>query len=70
MIAKLLLYFIKIYQGFISPIFPSNCRFYPSCSVYGKQSILKYGLFKGSFLSIKRVLKCHPFGASGEDPVP
>jgi putative membrane protein insertion efficiency factor len=49
---------------------PAACRFYPSCTQYAKQAVLKYGLLKGSRLSAVRVCKCHPFHAGGYDPVP
>lgn len=61
---------ILIYQKVISPLLPSTCRFTPSCSEYGKQAIIKHGPFKGGFLAIKRISKCHPWGGSGEDLVP
>ena len=61
---------ILIYQKVISPLLPSTCRFTPSCSEYGKQAIIKHGPFKGGFLTIKRISKCHPWGGSGEDLVP
>ena len=64
-----LIWIIKIYQKFISPIFPQTCRFYPTCSAYFIQALEKYGFFKGSFLGIKRVLKCHPFHPGGYDPL-
>jgi hypothetical protein len=74
MIKKLIiapfLFIIKIYQIFISPLTPATCRFHPTCSNYSKQALQKYGLIKGSWLSIKRILRCHPFGGSGYDPVP
>ena len=60
---------IKIYQKFISPLFPQTCRFYPTCSAYFIQALEKYGFFKGSFLGIKRILKCHPFHPGGYDPL-
>ena len=60
---------IKLYQYIISPLFPVSCRFQPSCSQYSKEAILKYGILKGFFLSIKRILKCHPWGGNGYDPV-
>ena len=60
---------IKIYQLFISPLISNNCRFYPSCSNYCIESLLKFGFIKGSFLTFLRLIKCHPFGKSGFDPV-
>ena len=68
-IRKLFILPIILYQKTLSPFFPSSCRFTPTCSEYSKQSILKYGLFKGSYLGAKRILKCHPWGKSGYDPV-
>ncbi len=74
MIKKLIiapfLFVIKIYQIFISPLTPAACRFHPTCSNYAKQALQKHGLIKGSWFSIKRILRCHPFGDSGYDPVP
>ena len=65
-----LLLLIKLYQNFISPLLPSTCRYSPTCSEYAKQSLVKFGLIKGSILSIKRIIKCNPWGGSGYDPVP
>ncbi len=62
--------FIKVYQLFISPLLGSNCRYTPTCSQYGKEAILKYGPFKGLWLTIKRLSSCHPWGGHGHDPVP
>jgi len=61
---------IRIYQTLISPLLPSTCRFAPTCSEYSKQSLIKHGLIKGSILSVKRILKCNPWGGNGYDPVP
>jgi putative membrane protein insertion efficiency factor len=61
---------IKIYQWGISPWLGPKCRFTPSCSHYAVDALKKYGLFKGSWLAIKRILKCHPWGGHGYDPVP
>ena len=61
---------IKIYQLFISPLFPSSCRYTPTCSHYTMEALKKYGLFKGGWLGIKRISRCHPWGGSGYDPVP
>ena len=61
---------IKIYQRFISPLFPSSCKFSPTCSRYGIEAINKYGAFKGLALTIKRILRCNPFSKGGYDPIP
>lgn len=61
---------ILIYQYVISPIFPPSCRFHPTCSSYFKQALLTWGVFKGTYLGIKRIARCHPWGGSGHDPVP
>ncbi len=61
---------IKFYQKLISPLLPSNCRYSPTCSEYSKLSLLKHGLIKGGLLSIKRIIRCHPWGGKGFDPVP
>lgn len=55
---------------FISPLTPATCRFNPTCSQYGKEALKKHGVFKGGWLTIKRIFKCHPWGDSGYDPVP
>ncbi|MCA1052213.1 membrane protein insertion efficiency factor YidD [Priestia aryabhattai] len=68
--AKLLLLLIKGYQKGISPFLPARCRFYPTCSQYGVESIKRFGAVKGSYLTIKRILKCHPFHPGGIDEVP
>ena len=61
---------IKIYQMFISPLFPSSCRYMPTFSHYSLEALKKYGLLKGGWLGIKRISKCHPWGGNGYDPVP
>ena len=61
---------IKIYQRFISPFFPSSCKFSPSCSKYGIEALNKYGAIKGSLLTIKRILRCNPWSDGGYDPIP
>lgn len=61
---------IKIYQLLISPLFPSSCRYAPTCSTYTLEALKKYGLLKGSWIGIKRISRCHPWGGSGYDPVP
>lgn len=61
---------IRFYQIMISPILGGNCRFYPSCSRYAYEAVSAHGPVKGSFLALKRLLKCHPFNPGGYDPVP
>jgi putative membrane protein insertion efficiency factor len=61
---------IKIYQYFISPLTGAACRYTPSCSQYGVEAIQKYGAFKGGWLTLKRLARCHPWGGHGHDPVP
>ncbi|MEG0371544.1 MAG: membrane protein insertion efficiency factor YidD [Clostridium sp.] len=70
MLKKLFLMLIRMYQKYISPLKPPSCRFYPTCSTYGTQAIEKYGAIKGAFMTIKRILRCHPFNKGGHDPVP
>jgi len=60
---------IRIYQIFVSPVMPGKCRFYPSCSNYVIDALEKYGVLKGLWLGVKRILKCHPFHAGGYDPI-
>ena len=61
---------IKLYQWIISPLFGPKCRFTPTCSHYALEALKKYGLFKGTWLAIKRISRCHPWGGQGYDPVP
>jgi len=61
---------IKLYQYGISPLIGPKCRFTPTCSQYGLQAFKKYGIWKGFFLTVKRMSKCHPWGSSGYDPLP
>lgn len=61
---------IKIYQFLISPLLGANCRFYPTCSAYASEAIERKGLIEGGRLTFKRLIKCHPWGGSGCDPVP
>lgn len=62
--------FIRFYQKFISPLTPPSCRFYPTCSHYGIEAFKRFGVIKGGFLTLKRILKCHPFHPGGVDLVP
>ncbi|BDG46077.1 MULTISPECIES: membrane protein insertion efficiency factor YidD [Parageobacillus] len=70
MAKKLLISFIRFYQIFISPLKPPTCRFYPTCSHYGLEAVKRFGAIKGGWLTMKRILKCHPFHPGGFDPVP
>ena len=69
MFKKIFVKLIEIYQ-FFSKYKPKVCRFYPTCSQYTKEAIIKYGVIKGGFLGIKRISKCHPMNPGGYDPVP
>ncbi len=69
-IGKLFIFLIRIYQYAISPWFPASCRYTPTCSAYGVEAIKKHGALKGGWLTLKRILSCHPWGGSGYDPVP
>ena len=66
----LFIFLIKVYQQTLSRVLPPSCRFYPSCSEYGVQALQKYGVFKGGWLTVKRIARCHPFNPGGYDPVP
>lgn len=61
---------ILFYQRYISPLTPPSCRFTPTCSAYALEALRKHGSFKGTWLALKRLLRCHPWGGSGYDPVP
>lgn len=60
---------IKFYRNFISPLKPPACRFVPTCSEYALLAIEKYGVWRGLYLAIRRILRCHPFHPGGYDPV-
>lgn len=60
---------IWLYQKVISPLFPGQCRFTPTCSEYTRQALLRYGVLKGGYLGVRRLLKCHPWHPGGYDPV-
>lgn len=66
----LLILLIKIYQKFLSPLCPGVCRFRPTCSSYFIEALKVHGFFKGICLGVRRILRCHPWGGSGFDPVP
>ncbi len=68
--AKVLICPIRFYQRYISPLTPPSCRFTPTCSQYAVEALQKHGPLKGLYLAIKRILRCHPWGGHGYDPVP
>ena len=61
---------IKLYQFIISPLTPPSCRYSPTCSKYALEALKKFGIIKGINLTFKRIIKCHPWGGSGYDPIP
>lgn len=70
MLARVLIGAIRFYQRGISPLTPPSCRFHPTCSQYGLEAVRKYGAARGSWLALRRLLRCHPFCKGGYDPVP
>ncbi len=66
----LFIFLIKVYQRTLSRALPPSCRFYPSCSEYGVLALQKHGVFKGGWLTVKRIARCQPFNPGGYDPVP
>jgi putative membrane protein insertion efficiency factor len=69
-ISLLFIALIRFYQLFISPWTPATCRYTPTCSTYSIQALQKHGAIKGSYLAVKRILSCNPWGGHGHDPVP
>ena len=69
-IKYLLVGFVKFYQYCISPLTPASCRYSPTCSQYAVEALQKHGVLKGGWLALKRILRCHPWGGHGYDPVP
>ena len=61
---------IKLYQYIVSPLLGPRCRFHPTCSNYAVEAINQYGVLKGGYLSVRRIIKCHPLNEGGHDPVP
>lgn len=61
---------VHIYRWLISPLLPSACRFWPTCSAYALEALEKHGVLRGGWLTLRRILRCHPFGGCGCDPVP
>ncbi|MEC7351725.1 MAG: membrane protein insertion efficiency factor YidD [Planctomycetota bacterium] len=69
-LAGILIIGIRIYQKTLANLIGGQCRFHPSCSEYGIESLRRYGAIKGSILTVRRIGRCHPWGGSGHDPVP
>jgi len=67
---QIFIFLIRVWQRTFSRVLPPSCRFEPSCSQYGVEALQKYGVFKGGWLTIKRIGRCHPFNPGGYDPVP
>ena len=70
MIRAMLLGLLAGYRRFVSPLLPPACRFHPTCSAYAAEAVRRHGALKGSFLTVKRLSRCHPFCEGGVDPVP
>ncbi|PYV45082.1 MAG: membrane protein insertion efficiency factor YidD [Acidobacteria bacterium] len=66
---KAILISINVYKRFLSPFLPPACRFSPTCSQYSYEAICKYGVLRGTILTLRRLIKCHPFHAGGHDPL-
>jgi len=70
MMARILIWIVKAYQLALSPFFGQQCRFYPTCSQYALEAIQKYGALRGSYYTVRRLVRCHPWCAGGHDPIP
>ncbi len=70
MIRAVLLLLLRAYRRLLSPVLPPACRFYPSCSAYAEGAISRHGALRGSWLTVRRLCRCHPFHPGGIDPVP
>jgi putative membrane protein insertion efficiency factor len=69
-LSKPLIWIFRGYQLVISPLLPPSCRFYPSCSCYAIEALQRHGVFKGIWLAVRRIARCHPWNPGGHDPVP
>ncbi len=70
LVVRLLIAIASAYQRYLSPYLPPRCRFHPTCSGYAIEALTRYGAGKGSWLALRRIARCHPWGGSGYDPVP
>lgn len=68
--ARIFLSIIRFYRRWLSPMTPPSCRFTPTCSAYAEEAVHEHGAGRGGWLALRRLLRCHPFGGSGYDPVP
>lgn len=68
--ARLFIWLVKAYQLLLSPFFGQQCRFYPTCSQYAIEALYKYGAIRGSYYTVRRLLRCNPWHAGGHDPIP
>jgi putative membrane protein insertion efficiency factor len=69
-VARMLTAAVVAYRRYVSPALPARCRFYPSCSAYAQEALTRHGALRGTWLAIRRLLRCHPFHPGGYDPVP
>ncbi len=69
MIKRLSIAGIDFYRRYLSPLKPQTCRFYPTCSAYSRDALIRYGVIRGSWMTFKRLLRCHPWHSGGFDPV-
>jgi hypothetical protein len=69
-VSRIAVILIGLYKRFVSPLIPPACRYQPTCSVYAQEAIGRYGILRGGFLAVKRILRCNPFSHGGYDPVP
>jgi putative membrane protein insertion efficiency factor len=67
---SVLIFLVRAYQVALSPLLPAACRYYPTCSVYAIEALQRYGAWRGSWLTMRRLARCHPFHPGGYDPVP
>lgn len=67
---SVLIFLVRAYQVALSPLFPAACRYYPTCSVYAIEALQRYGAWRGTWLTVRRLARCHPFHSGGYDPVP